>query len=348
MTTWYFPSWNGDIRIEDHPDEDGKTIITMTEPTASEQRVLKSLAKLFGEKGWMGKRKTIWNPRGDKDVQIFTVQAPLQEIGIYMIGYLKPGLATLTAVNFENGKVEAKGTGEKGFLAWLLSLFSKEKPVTTTTELADLLESGKLEEKALAKKEETKPDKKEEKKVTTVTRPTPSCPHCIPGSIEPATEVLLSFLDEEQHHQWAKDRSMIVVGGLTGHRYLLAHRNSKKAQRVGRICYDIDDGGAIHFHDNTVPPEEEVLAAKLILEHRETWLRNEATCLGCGGDYDFVFKNPFGGLHDGVADSNFTGELGGFLRGFLTTFQDGKFASPEDRKASKMLAPLMEDLFSNR
>ena len=50
----------------------------------------------------------------------------------------------------------------------------------------------------------------------------------------------------------------------------------------------------LHFHDNSVPPEEEVLAAKLILEHREPWLRNEATCLlqtkdGKWHDFGFMY-----------------------------------------------------------
>ena len=56
-----------------------------------------------------------------------------------------------------------------------------------------------------------------------------------------------------------------------------------------KICYDIDDRCVLHFHDWTVPPEEEVLATKLILEHREAWLRNEATVLQ---------QDSKGGWHD--------------------------------------------------
>jgi hypothetical protein len=55
-----------------------------------------------------------------------------------------------------------------------------------------------------------------------------------------------------------------------------------------------------------VPPEEEVLSAMLILQHREHWLRNEATCFG-GRAY---YKNPFGGGSDGVADSMMTSDIG--------------------------------------
>jgi hypothetical protein len=86
----------------------------------------------------------------------------------------------------------------------------------------------------------------------------------------------------------------------------------------------------VHFHDWRVPPEEEILAAKLILEHREPWLRNEATMLGGGKGHgpDLVFKNPFGNGWDGVPDSNATSNFGNFLRG---TFEldEIKMSMPE-------------------
>ncbi len=333
MTRWFFPSWNGDVRIATHPDDETKTLITIIEPTIDEKRVLKSLAGIFDEKGWMGKRKTIWNPRGNNERQESVIHAPIHDIGLHMIGHLKPGIATLTAVKMEDGKVEARGSGEKGFLTWIASLFGggEKEAVGTVGDLADILDGKpdggfreeKGEETAVAKPEETKPAK-EEKAAATVKRPTPSCPRCIPGAIEPASEVLLSFLTDEQHEEWAKNRCFIAIGGLTGHRYLIAHRHSRQAQKAGKVCYDLDDGGVLHFHDNSVPPEEEALAAKLVLEHREPWLRNEATCLGLasagglmigGGGFDYVFKNPFGDGGDGVADSQFTGEIGSFLRG---------------------------------
>ncbi len=76
---------------------------------------------------------------------------------------------------------------------------------------------------------------------------------------------------------------------------------------MGRICYDLDARAVVHFHDMSVPPEEEVLAAKLVLEHREPWLRNEATLFGSG---TMKFKNPFGGAGDGTWDSALTSRLG--------------------------------------
>jgi len=147
------------------------------------------------------------------------------------------------------------------------------------------------------------------KAAVTVRRPTPCCPQCTVGAVEPASEVLLAFLDEQQHKDWAERRAIVVRGGLTGHRYLLAHRSTELAARIGRICFDMEDGLVIHFHDRSVPPEEEVLAAKLILEHREPWLRNEATTFGGHK----VFKNPFGNGGDGVWDATLTRSIGTFV-----------------------------------
>ena len=131
-----------------------------------------------------------------------------------------------------------------------------------------------------------------------------------------ARDVLLSFLSPEQHKDWADHRAIIVRGGLSGHRYLLAHRHSVTAKRLGKICYDLDDHFVLHFHQTEVPPEEEVLAAKLILEHREPWLRNEATVLQQASDGKWVdlgflrYKNPFGDANNGRVDAAITAMLG--------------------------------------
>jgi hypothetical protein len=119
---------------------------------------------------------------------------------------------------------------------------------------------------------------------------------------------LLDFLDPQQHRDWARHRVLEVEGGTTGHRYLLAHRHSAHARRWGRICFDADDAGVLHFHDNSHPPEEEVLGAMLQLRHRESWLRNEASCFA--GSFRHVLKNPFGDILDGTRDAAFTQYLG--------------------------------------
>lgn len=255
---WYMPSWNGDIRAERAPED--KTRITIIKPTPNELMTLGRLEHQMREKGWYDEDPALWVPVGDgrrKEAkrQEVIVNAPLNEVAPLLVENYKPGKQTLTAIVYRDGEVETvDGTQGSEALA-------------------------KAADKAVEKKA---------MKAASVKRATPCCPQCEPGSIEPASEVLLEFLDEREHQTWARDRHIVVRGGRTGHRYLLAHRHSPTAVKVGRICFDLDDRTVLHFHDNSVPPEEEILGAKLVLEHREHWLRNEATAIQGSFDRDGV------------------------------------------------------------
>lgn len=269
MKAWYVPSWSGDLRLE--PAEDPKhTVLSIVEPTTAEQKALVALSAVLVDRGWLDEAIP------DEVPDRVTITAPLEDVGPVFVNALKPGPAVLTAVRFSGGHVEIvehRPTGKTG------------------KELAKLAKRPKAEA------------------AVTVKRHTPSCPECVVGSIAPAREVLLAFLTPEQHRTWAKRRYFVTRGGITGHRYILAHRESEIAALNGRIAWDADDKDILHFHDQTVPPEEEVLAAKLILEHREPWLRNDATCLGPRFT-THVFLNPFGTHRDGVADASFTSAVG--------------------------------------
>lgn len=270
---WYIPSWNGDLRIEPDAKDPQKTEIRIFKPTAGEIEALNRLGPIFVEKGWLEKWtpfESSWTNRVGW-TSVLSLDVPLEKVGPVVVSTIKPGPAVLTAIRFKDGRVE-----------------------TSSDSLAELV--------ALSEKAAEEPPEKAATAAATVKRPTPCCPQCIPGAIPAASEVLLAFLDSQQHTDWAEKRTMLVTGGESGHTYLLAHRHTKTAQKVGRICFDLDDGEVVHFHDWTVPPEEEILAAKLILEHREPWLRNEAT-LWTRPDL-LRFKNPFGDVRDGTFDAS--------------------------------------------
>lgn len=307
MRAWYCPSWNGDLRL----DADGDaTKLAIVKPTPAELRILASLAKPLEEKGWVSRdqadrlRTGKVTTFGRGSVQI---GAPIVEVGPLITSFMQPGPAVLTAVRFKDGKVEVTETSqpkapEPGY-----------RDSARPAELSPAPASEPAKEAlALAKK----PDAE---KAATVKRPTPCCPPCYVDAVGPATDVLLSFLDEEQHEDWRDHRHLVVRGGLSGHRYLIAHRNTPMAARNIHIAYDLDDAAMMHFHDWTVPPEEEVLAAMLILRHREPWLRNEATTLGStrGRFPRMYYKNPFGDGGDGLYDSGWTAQVGAEVAGFL-------------------------------
>lgn len=294
---WYIPSWNGDIRAEQAPDWEDRTRITIIEPTPNELMTLGRLEHQFREQGWYKGDDPLWRAvkdrrRKEAKRQEVIVDAPLSKVAPLLVEGYTPGEQTLTAVVYQDGKVETVD-GTEGTKA--------------LAEVAD------------------KAVKKKAKKAASVKRATPCCPACVPGSVTAASEVLLDFLDERQHADWSRHRYIQVRGGHTGHRYILAHRNSDLAVDLGRICWDADDRTVLHFHNNTVPPEEEVLGAMLVLRHREHWLRNEATVIQPSfhrdGRVDHshhptnLLHNPFGDYLDGVEDAGITQTLGATVFG---------------------------------
>jgi hypothetical protein len=274
----YLPSWNGDMRLTDGPDG---ARLTLTDPTPQELVVAGSFLRLAAKRGWWDGTPPDQGKPYLGRAKDLPIKAPIAKASKALISIARPKDRTLTAVKFSGGKMEVvEGAASRSL-----------------QKIEDALER--------AKKEETK-DK--EGAAASVKRPTPCCPQCMPGAIGPASEVLLSFLTPSQHEQWSRERAILVDGHLSGHRYVIAHRHSELAQRVGRICFDVDDGKVVHFHDWSVPPEEEVLAAKLIMEHAEPWLRNEATVLGGGGTD--VYRNPFGDFMDGTESAAFASGFG--------------------------------------
>ena len=268
---WFAPTWNGDFRLVPHKDDPSKTVMSIVDPTPLEKTAIVAIGGILVDRGWLVRSIT------DELAGEVVVDAPLEKVGPVVMAALRPGPAVLTCVKRENGAVEVcehhvVGAGS-----------------TTEKELVKL--ASKPAEAAV-----------------TVKRPTPCCPDCFVEAVKPATETLLAFLTPEQHATWKRDRYVIAKGGLTGHRYIIAHRSSEIAAKNGRIAWDCDDMDTMHFHDQSVPPEEEVLSAMLCLQHREPWLRNEATCLG--HRFTKVYKNPFGDHLDGVADAQLTRMVG--------------------------------------
>lgn len=282
----FLPSWNGDMRLTSDPGSEG-SVLTLIKPTPRELLVVGSFLRIASKNNWWkGEAPAEGQPYSGKEMEI-VLNAFLPKASNALISIARPKDRTLNAVKFANGKMEViEGA---------------------TLEALEVVE----EVIGRAKKEETK---KDEAVAASVKRPTPSCPQCQPGSVAPASEVLLSFLSPEQHEQWARERAILVRGHLSGHQYVLSHRHGEIGKKVGRICFDTDDQKVVHFHDWSVPPEEEVLAAKLILEHAESWLRNEATMYQGGTD---LYKNPFGNGEDGVESAVFAEEFGRSLGSFL-------------------------------
>jgi len=289
---WFFPQYNGDFRIisvdNSHYREqadDSACVLEIVDPTAHEALLLENFLADARKKKWTPVSKIVLDEVDGKRRQEILLSTSIASAGKLLYTRIRPADRTITAVTSTGGEVR----------------------VYETADLAQIDEALSPDAIIPAKDEEPEAPK-EEPAAVSVKRPTPSCPQCIPGATSRASEVLQAFLTPLEHELWAQERFIIVEGGLSGHRYMLAHRHSRYAQKVGRICFDLDDDTVVHFHDNSVPPEEEVLAAKLILQHREPWLRNEATLFH--GRATHVYKNPFGGVSDGVEEAGQTLGIG--------------------------------------
>lgn len=284
---WYFPSWHGDLRIGRDPEDSTRTRLSIEKPTAEEQRIVNEIGRVSAERGWLAEWVE-FKPQPGAVKWEFTLGATVEAVGIVVAATMRPSPDVLTNIRFDDGTEIAVSGGPKA--------------------LAEAMADAGVGDA------EGEPKKGKAAKVAkpmlgaTVPRPTPCCPRCVPGSVAPAREVLLKFLDADQHDQWASSRTLVVEGGITGARYLLAHRDTATAARIGRICYDLDDRRVVHFHNTALPPEEDVLAALLILRHREDWLRNEATVFG--PTRAPIFKNPFGDISDGTRDAALMTNLG--------------------------------------
>jgi len=304
---WYVPSWNGDIRFESTGDN---TVVTIIAPTKAEIAKLVVMERVFFANGWL--KGPLWDPAGDAAAQVRIIEASLLDVGKRIVDGYTQGAAVLTAIRFEDGGVTAIEAGE-GF--WRKIGEALHLAGSTVREAEDIRAAGdETMDTVATSPEPAKPSKSKKKPeaevAATVRKPTSCCPDCVIAPIEPAREVLFEFLTQAERDEWNNDHAIVVTGGLTGHRYLLAHRSSRWAAKHTKICHDLDDDVTLHFHDTSIPPEEEVLAAKLILEHREPWLRHEATFFG---RTDILFENPFGDWSDGTRSAGLTSGFGDLM-----------------------------------
>ena len=247
MRFWAIPSWAGDFRFE---EKDGALLLTVKDPTAGEQEALRRWTKVAEKRGWVTAASAGTLRQGisvemrlEPDVTLADAAAEMARL----LNYKRAGV--ITAFAFADGQVRVtEALGAEKLPKWARTTAPAEvKPAEAPV------------------------------KAVTVARPSLSCPECPgPASLEKrnmACEVLWEFLDAEQRKEWLADRAITTFGGLTGHCYRIAARDTEEARGRGRTAFDLDDRVILHNYHLTVPPEEEVLTVKLMLEHRENWLR---------------------------------------------------------------------------
>lgn len=277
LSHWHIPSMTGDFELKVHPDRDDRCLLIVENPTPDE---LDKLGKFLGKCRrwkWIDKYAGI-APTGRSEL---TVEAPLAKAGKHLMTVTMPERGRLTAIKNSDGTMEL---------------------VTTS-------EDPKEQEKIAAAADSDKADT-----AVTVKRPTKCCPFPIEGPLFRSSRVLKAFCTPEQWHDWLTNGWILARGHLSGHLYRICHRHHPAAQVQGKICWDLTDHHVIHAYDWSVPPAEEVLAFKLILENHEPWLRSRATTLR--GPGALIFSDPSdNGFGEGVWDAHVYRSLGAMMQG---------------------------------
>lgn len=242
---YYIPSFCGDFRIEPDPEAPAeRTRLSVVTPTALERVALQKLETLFVKRGWTEASKL-----ADRESTVLV--APMATVAASAAKLLGASVSgSLTALRMGDGKVSVQQDLEGDQLAsWLKKAAEKEV-------------MGGDREKATA---------------VTVRQPRLGCPDC-DGKKErdrAACDVLWAFLDDEQRASWRLRRAFVAQGNHTGSRFFVMARDTemaKKNRRVAMHMDGVDRGRPLCIYDPTLPPEEEVLAVKLHLEHRERWV----------------------------------------------------------------------------
>jgi hypothetical protein len=219
----FLPSMYGDVKLT---AQGRLTEVEWESLSPSEREAMTALGKKYGVDTTPDAGKVI-------------VDKPIDKVESLLAKAMKRGRKLLTAVVFQNGRIEelhraSDGDGEAAI----------SKVVDTVKDAA--------------------------KAAVTVAEPTQGCP--VPEFERAdvrATRVLRAFLTPRQLEDFDRTQSFLVVGGDTGRRYVLTSRQAPRdrlARVGGRSVFDLDRGEAICVHDWVVPAAEELLELKLFLE----------------------------------------------------------------------------------
>lgn len=285
MRVWYVANRTGDFRLERHPDDPKHSLLTVEDMTPGEMERVQAFLLTCRQHGWVSS-----DPYVLTGTNQIVVRAPVVDAGPLLAADALPGRGVLTLVKSMRGTIMSVSD-------------ETEKPLLAPDPGPDL-------DSNTESPPEVEPEKKPDAAVS-VRRPTSCCPtpFAVDGPLLRSSRVLREFCTPSQWRSWVSHGFLYCTGHLTGATYRLVHRDHPLAALQGKICRDVTHGETLHFHNCWLPPPEEVLSAKLILENREPWLRHEASYFSRGER----FKNPFGNGADGTWDASFFRGLGSLV-----------------------------------
>lgn len=255
---WFVPCWSGDFRLEAKTDEEGgHCVLTVENPTAQDKTKLAPFLAECRKRGLLDDLTGI-APTG---VTTIRLQERIDVLGPVLADCSMPGAKVWTAVRCSDGQViledgsslpavTKKGKKGKGIVEQAKdAVTSLVKSVPALPELPAVLPEAAV----------------------TVPKPARGCPP--PTSCtRRASEVLRTFCTGSQWRSWQANGSMRLIGNATGKAYLLYHRDEAARRGMGHVLREVAQRREVCVWDATVPPEEEALAVKFAVEHREAWM----------------------------------------------------------------------------
>lgn len=233
---WFVPVWSGDFRLEKSGDN---SVLSVEDPTDADRRLLAPFLRTAVEMGWLDALPNI-SLFGRTEVPL---RGTVEELGPLLVGHTHTNAKLWTAVRHYDGNVTVQ---EGASIRPLGEETTKDKQLPAVR-------------------------KKEPMAAATVREPTIGCPAPSPADRR-ASEVLQTFSTTAQMRAWRDHGAMKVVGCHTGAAYWLYHRGEAAARGLGHCLVEATTSREICVWDACVPAEEEALAIKLAVEHRERWL----------------------------------------------------------------------------
>ncbi len=270
LTRWYRPSACGDFQLERIEDTVCKLVVK--DPTPYEREQLELLMKNARENGYIDMLEGFGSEGGE-----LVLNTSIEWAGNLLFGTWGAPHGSCGQVQPPRALLSVAMCGDKVVATWDST---QPKRCDEPTDLVPV-EADKA-----------------------ITTPAPrrgsgggDCPESL------ASEVLRAFSTPDQWAEWQRTGgTMTVRGGCTGRRYRLAHRKCfVQTRRQETVAVGLDDrlrgfrssrAMPVLAFDFELPPPEEVLSIKLVLEQREWWLRNPGSMPGAR---DEVFEDPFPG-----------------------------------------------------
>lgn len=241
LSTWFIPAWSGDFRLEINPDDPTRSILTVENPTDADRKRLVPFLAHARERGWMDPLAGV----SMTGMSVVHVNAPIREAGASMAAHLfGPEDTVWTALRVSNDTVElVNGTLPFDIAAPQPAPEEKQLPAAPSVQAA-----------------------------ATVRAPRLGCP-APAAAARRASEVLRTFCTRREWDCWERRGFIPVMGNASGRGYRVYHRDVAAKLNMGHTVVD-DTGKELCMWDDMVPAEEEALALKLALQHREDWVLN--------------------------------------------------------------------------